>query len=189
MPSANDGEQAPSTPSFASPHVRIGMPPMATVPREHLFSFPCAHLASPTPRLLCSPWSSPISSRRHKSGNTVSGAPQPKSTSQPPPICDQARARGCEDQGPIAVVPEVDAAWAVEAVGDREEVGHQRGGGDVGQVGVPGPLEVGDGVAELGALVHLVELALTRKEGRGGERRAATTTPAVGGAARMGARA
>ena len=84
------------------------------------------------------------------------------------------RVRGREHLGPVAVVPEVDAAGAVEAVGeapelvvggDGEEGGRQRGGGDGGRVGVPGPLEVDDGVAELGALAHLVELALAGEAG------------------------
>uniref|UniRef100_A0A0E0G8F1 Uncharacterized protein n=1 Tax=Oryza nivara TaxID=4536 RepID=A0A0E0G8F1_ORYNI len=81
-----------------------------------------------------------------------------------------AGVRGREDPRPVAVVPEVDAAGAVEAVGERlhlvvrrdgEQVGRRRrGGGGVGGVGVPGALEVRGGVAELGALAHLVELAL-----------------------------
>jgi len=86
----------------------------------------------------------------------------------------RACGRGREDPGPVAVVPEVDAAGAVEAVGERpklvlgrdgEQVGSHGGrvgggGGGGGGVRVPGPLEVRDGVAELGALAHLVELAL-----------------------------
>lgn len=80
----------------------------------------------------------------------------------------RAGCRGREDPGPVAVVPEVDAAGAVEAVGERPELVFGRNGEQVGRnggrvgggVGVPWPLEMRDGVAELGALPHLVELAL-----------------------------
>jgi hypothetical protein len=73
---------------------------------------------------------------------------------------------GVEDPGPVAVVPEVDAPRTVEPVGERLELVVGRDGEQVrrgvggGAVGVPGALEVRDGVAELGALAHLVELTL-----------------------------
>lgn len=69
--------------------------------------------------------------------------------------------------GAVAVRPEVVAAGALEAVGEDLDLlvgldGEEGGGsGD----GLPGALEVGDGGLELGALAHLVELALAGEAG------------------------
>ena len=76
---------------------------------------------------------------------------------------------GPEQLGAVVLGPHVEAAGALEAVGEDLELlvggdGEERGrGGSLD--GLPGALELRRGGAELGALAHLVDLALAAQAG------------------------
>lgn len=68
---------------------------------------------------------------------------------------------------PVPLGPQVEPAGALEAIGEDLDLLVGGDGEEAGRPldGLPGTLEVGDGGLELGALAHLVDLALAGEAG------------------------